>query len=227
MSNSIFKKPLVGFILICCCFFSYAVKGQLADTIQYSLKQKPKFFITLASFSTFIDHDFANFNGVRAGLNYNQRIKFGLGYFSLANRAVVSDISVNDAGNHYTTNGELHISYFSASAEYFFYRKYPWQLTGVPFNLGVGRSGYNYIRRSVQKKVSTPSELVILYQPELSTQYSLIRWFGVGVTAGYRFTLLRSDKLSQHLNSPTFSFDIRIFVDELYKMIVLEEPPEN
>lgn len=223
------KKRILRFLAVFSFLFCFTISSsfsQLTDTIAFSLKQKPRFYITLASFGTFIDGDFANFNGIRTGLNFNQRVKFGVGYFLLANRAVVSEINVNENGNKYTTNGELHIHFFSVSAEYLFYKsESPWQFNIIPFQLGIGRSGYNYINRTDRRKVSTPSELIVLYQPEVSAQYTLMKWLGVGLTTGYRFTVLRSEKLTQHLNAPTFSIDVRIFVDELVKMLL--SPPEE
>lgn len=219
-------KLRIQLLLFCFCCIQGLASGQVMDTVVYSLDQKPKFFITLASFSTFIDHDFANFNGIRTGLNYNQRIKFGLGYFALANRAVVSDVLINENGNSYVTNGELNIHFFTLSTEYYFRNEYPWQFTITPFQLGVGKSGYSYISRSQRIKVSTPKELVILYQPEVCVQYGVMRWLGIGLTTGYRFVLYRSDKLTQHLSAPTFAIDVRLFVDELYNMLIHPSPEE-
>jgi hypothetical protein len=213
-------------LFLSCFFLSVSTRAQLADTIVYSLHQKPKFFVTLASFGTFIDGDFANFNGIRTGLNFNQRVKFGLGYFALANRAVVSTIDINENGNSYQTNGELHIHFFSLSAEYLFSKnESPWQFTIIPFQLGIGKSGYDYISRALQSKVSTSNELILMYQPEISAQYTIMKWLGIGLTTGYRFTLLRTEKLTEHLNAPTFAVDVRIFVDELVQMLL--SPPDE
>ncbi|MFN8165667.1 MAG: hypothetical protein U0X76_05720 [Bacteroidia bacterium] len=210
----------VSLIAFVCClqtFFSYA---QTADTIAYSLKQKPRFFLSLASFNTFIDHDFASFGGGKAGLDFNHRIRFGLGYLELTNNSVVSDVLVNDGVSEYVTNGQLEMSYFSLSAEYSFRNNFPWHFAVVPFQTGFGSAHYEYISHAEKKRVSTPSEFIILYQPEVNVQYSIIRWFAVGVTSGYRFTILRSKKQTRNFNAINFSFDISISLDELYAELV-------
>jgi hypothetical protein len=213
------KLQLLFFFLVC----AGEMYAQLIDTIQYSLHQKPKYFITLASHSTFIDGEYASIGGVRMGLNYNQRVRFGIGYFELTNNAVVSTIHFSENNLEYETAAQLYLHYFSLSAEYYFFNRYPWQCTVTPFNLGYGRAKYEYVRRTELKKVFSPSETVILYQPETSVQYSIFKWLGVGATTGYRFTLLRSKKQTQHLDDVTFALDIRLFVDELYKMIAGSE----
>lgn len=199
------------------------VKAQLADTIVYSLQQKPKFFFMLASFNTFIDKQFANIGGVRMGLNYNQRVRFGVGFFNLTNNAVVTPLNIKENELNYVTNGQLYFSFVSISAEYFFFNKYPWQCTFTPFQMGFGRAKYGYISRPDRIKAYTPSETIILYQPEISAQYSVFKWLGAGVSTGYRFTLLRSRKTTQDLNASTFAIDIRIFLDQVYKLLVKKE----
>jgi hypothetical protein len=198
---------------------SSSVTAQLTDTITYSLRQKPRFFITLASFNTFIDHQYANISGLRLGLNYNQRIRFGVGFFSLANNAVISNINVNDGDSSYYADANLNFGFVSFSAEYFFFNQYPWQCTITPFQLGIGGAKYEYVKEPQHIGTSTKKETIILYQPEISAQYSIFQWLGVGVTTGYRYTLLRSKKATQHLNAPTFAVDVRLFIDEIYKAL--------
>jgi hypothetical protein len=210
-------KFITGLFL--CLIYFIPVKAQILDTISYSLKQKPKFYLTLASFNTFIDGDYANIFRVKMGLSYNQRVKLGLGYSNLANNDVVTEIKIKGANSEFTTNGRLIYWNIGLSAEYFFYDNYPWQFSLAPFNVAFGKANYEYINRTDHKLTSTPAELVISYQPEISAQYSIFRWLGLGVTTGYRFTLLRSRKATQNLNAPLFAIDIRFFVDEVYKAL--------
>jgi hypothetical protein len=202
---------------------SRPVDGQLADTISYSLHQKPKFFMTVASFNTFIDHDYANIFRLKLGLTYNQRVRIGIGYSVLANNDVVSPLHITENNLDYTTNGRLNFYFFSIAGEYYFYNNYPWQCTFTPMQLGFGGAYYEYVNRPDHELVRTPTEAIILYQPEVSAQYNIFKWFGVGVTTGYRFTLYREYKQTQQLNAPTFAVDLRLFVDEIYKILLKKD----
>jgi hypothetical protein len=215
-------KKLISVIALF-LLFQQPAKAQLIDTIKYSLHQKPKFFFMLASFNTFIDKQFANIGGVRMGLNYNQRVRFGVGFFNLTNNAVVTPLNIKENQLDYITNGQLYFSFASLSAEYFFFNKYPWQCTFTPFQMGFGRAKYGYISRPDRIKAYTPSETIILYQPEISAQYNVFKWLGAGVSTGYRFTLLRSRKATKDLNAATFALDIRIFLDQVYKLLLKKE----
>jgi hypothetical protein len=219
------RKGLRNFtgVVILLLLIQPPAKAQLADTIVYSLQQKPRFFFTLASFNTFIDKQYANIGGVRMGLNFNQRIRFGLGLFNLTNNAVVTTVHIRENEQDYYTNGQLYFSFFSVSAEYFFFNKYPWRCAFTPLQMGFGRAKYGYINRPERRKSYTPTETIILYQPEVSAQYNVFRWLGAGVSTGYRFTLLRSKKATQDLNAPTFAIDIRLFLDEIYKSLFTKD----
>ncbi len=209
-------------LLFLILLFTANCKAQILDSINYSLHQKPKFFVNLTSQNTFIDKQYASVGGLRMGLNYNQLIRFGIGYSILTNNSVVSDIHFNENNLEYVTAAELHLHYFSFSAEYFVFNKYPWQFTITPFNIGIGSAKYEYVRRPEMKKVFGPSETIIFYQPEGSVQFNILRWLGVGTTLGYRFTILRSKEQTQHLNSIAFSLDAKIFLDELVKDILMK-----
>jgi hypothetical protein len=216
------QKIIAGLFLVMLFSFNTA-EAQLMDTISYSLHKKPRFFITLASHNTFIDRQYANVGGLRMGLNFNQRIRFGIGFFGLANNSVVTKIHPEGTPENYVTNGRLDFGYVSLSGEYFFYNDYPWQCTFTPFHFGFGEARYEYIDQDNGSLTLTPQEFVILYQPEVSAQYSIFRWLGVGVTTGYRFSVYRSKKLTQNLNAPTFAIDIRLFVDEVYNALFKKE----
>ena len=210
-------------LLVVLTFIGVKANGQYLDTIKYSLKQKPKLFVSLASHNTFIDNQYAGIFGVRAGLNYNQRIRFGIGYFDLNNNSVVSEIRFKENDLEYTTAAQLYMHYYSLSAEYYFFVKYPWQFTVTPFNVAYGRAKYEYVQRPQRKKVYGPSEDLIFYQPEASMTFNILKWLAVGTTAGYRFTVLRSREQTQHLDAVAFSLDVKFYVDELFKDIMETE----
>ena len=188
------------------------------DTLLYSLQQKPKLFLNFVPINSYISGDIANFSGVRVGLNYNKRIKFGVGYFALTSSSVVSPVIIDDDGLAYQTSGELNFHFFSVTTEYIFYRKDPWQFSFIPLQFGLGRASYDYIRRSEERRVATKGETVFILHPDFNAQYSILNWLGLGASLGYRVSLNGSKNVREDFNSPTFSLTLKVFVDELYKM---------
>jgi hypothetical protein len=209
----------MSIVFVCMLFVFTKANAQLLDTIDFSLNKKPKFFFTFANHNTFIDHQYANVNGTRLGVSFNRRVRFGVGFFNLVNNSIVTTIPIKENDQEYTTEGQLSFSFIAFSAEYFYYNKYPWQFGVMPFNIGIGQAHYDYINRPQGIRVSTEHETIVLYQPEFSGQYSIFRWIGVGTAIGYRLILYREHKVNTDLNAPMFSFDIRLFLDEIYNMI--------
>jgi hypothetical protein len=210
---------LLGLVL----HLSSSSDAQVLDTMRYSLRQKPKLFFNFVPFNSYISSNVANFSGIRTGLNYNKRFKFGIGYFGLTNSSVVSDVTIEDDGLPYTTSGELNFHFFSLTAEYIFYHQDPWQFSFIPLQAGIGRASYDYIRRSENRRVATKGEMIFLIHPDFNAQYSVLNWLGLGTSLGYRVSLNGSKKVQEDFNSPTFSLTLKVFVDELYKMAFCDD----
>ena len=221
MKKAIVSLTILLFILEGNVAYSqYTRIRSLGDTVSYSFKQQPKFFFNILSFNSFISDDFVNFYGFRMGVQYNHRIKFGLGLLELSPNAVVSPINVLEDTLNITTNGSLRARYFSVSSEYIYFNRYPWQLSVIPLDLGIGGAHYNYNSTlGKSQQLETPDVTLVFYQPALTAQYSIVKWFGIGVSAGYRVTLFASKDVKEDFNAPWFSVEVRLFIDEIYKSI--------
>lgn len=210
----------IAILILASLSFFYSSKkceAQVLDTIVYSLKQKPKFFLNLNTFNSVVSNEMVNFFGFKTGVNYNKRVKFGVGYYVMTSKKVVSPISVSNDSVQYTTNGELRLNFFSFSAEYIYYISYPWQFSFTPFQFSLGEGHYNYITEPDKVHTKTKGQSVVLYEPNVSGQYSVFKWLGFAVSVGYRAKVYSSKELKEDLSAPTFAIGVRIFVDELYK----------
>jgi hypothetical protein len=206
----------IQLLLFAVCLLPVLSQAQWKDTVAYSLKQKPKLFFSLTTFNSVVSSEFVAFSGIRGGLNYNKRVKFGIGLYGL-NSQVVSSIRIEgDSG--YDTNAELKLGFLSLSAEYVFFNQYPWQISFVPFQIALGEGHYEYISEPDTIRTNTKKQSVVLYEPAFMGQFSIFRWIGLGASAGYRFRIYSDKELKEDLSAPTFSFGLRLFVDELYKM---------
>lgn len=219
------RRTVVLLFLTLSAFCSRAEEGLFrhyawTDTVRYSLKQRPRFLFNITSFKSFLGDRFVNFYGFRMGVNYNKRVKFGLGFYSLDPQAVVSSISVLENGFERQTNGKLNARFFSASAEYIFYSGYPWQFSVVPMELGVGGAFYRYNSNLGDgRQLETPDVAIVFYQPAINAQYSILKWIGVAVGGGYRATLYSSKEVKEDFDSFTAAAGIKLFLDEAYRAV--------
>jgi hypothetical protein len=208
------KAFVIGCLLL---FFSPRVSAQWQwrDSLNYSIRQKPKFYISVSTYFSFIDQDLARFTGFRMGLNYNKRLRFGIGYYGLSSQ-VVNSINVEDNNVPYTTNGELKYGFLCLSAEWIFYKDQPWQFSVLPLQFGFGSAHFEYLRVPDKQLTSTEHASVFTYEPDFTAQYTIIKWIGLGASLGYRMTVVKPKGISENFNAPTFSIGVKLFVDEIY-----------
>lgn len=192
----------------------------LRDTLRFSLQQRPHYFLNLAGFNSFISGDAANFFGFRTGVDYNHRIRFGMGFFLMNPNDVTSTITVTEDTLESELSGELQVRYFSVTSEYVFYNRRPWQFSVFPIDIGVGGAHYRYIsQRGDRPRLETPDVPLVFYQPSVTAQYYLFRWFGLSASLGYRMTLYSSGQVKEDWSAIGFSAGIKVLMDELYREV--------
>jgi hypothetical protein len=195
----------------CCGQFS-------TDSLLSNLKKKPHFFFQFDAVNSFISGRGANSIGVKAGLDFGKRIKFGTGYYTL-----ISDIVEKKYIAEYDSvyNVKLQMNYYTTFVDYVLLEKGKWQLSLLN-QFGIGNSYFWYYanRDPDKNKVKTLSNrLVVLYEPSVTAQYKVLKWVGGAVGLGYRTMLLTNKEIDHRLSSPVFSIRIKIFLDEIYKSI--------
>lgn len=211
-------KRCILLLALCYCFTT--IKSQSAlDTIKACLKHKPQLFGKLDSRHTFISNNNAKVFGCKAGLSYNKRLHFGLGYNQLYPPSGDFDMSV-----YYTTinnkrdsvTAALKLFYISSHAEYAYYQTKNWNLS-ILLQLGVGKTYYQYSLFGKKNRIN--QSMIFIYEPAISVEYKIVKWVGVGVDAGFRFTLTDYRNVNEKFNSPTYAFKLLIYYNEIYKSI--------
>jgi len=206
--------------IFCLCFlvvgFVHHGKSQFFDAIEESFNHKPKLDAKFDSRNSFIGAKYARIFGVKLGLDYNETFKVGIGYNWLSSD-IHRDLTVTDFSSNesYSVNSQYHLSYFSPYAEYVFYKKDPWEIS-ILVLVGGGFARYSYWDINWNRVVTDPS-FVFLYEPYMTAQYRVMKYFGLGAGVGYRLAM-SSDKFSRtRLNSPIYVFKLKIFASEIYE----------
>lgn len=205
MQGMLFILPTVLFIP------SYA---QVNDSLKQTAKKKIVPFLSLDSYNSFITNTVANSFGVKAGIDFGGKVKFGAGYYTLSTDIVKEKYIPAEQD---TFRAELKSHYFTLGAEYVVYEDGPWQVS-VPAHIGIGSSFFEYYNK--QKVLSeTDKQTIILFEPAFAGHYKILRWVGIGFGAGYRLMLKNNTALEERFNSPLYSIYIKIFVADIYDTI--------
>jgi hypothetical protein len=101
-----------------------------------------------------------------------------------------------------------------------FYKTKRWQLS-VPLQIGAGFTWRQDVPQ-YQLNHMDSKQFLFLYEPGITVQFKLTRWLGLGSDVAYRFTLKNNKKISEQLSSPTYSFKIMFWLDQLYFLVFPE-----
>lgn len=206
-------------VLLCCVFFNIQAQPTL-DTIKDCLQQKPQLFGKLDSRNSFISNNRAKIFGVKLGLNYGNRLHFGIGYNQLYPPAKNFDKQIyftNASKLPDSLTAKLKLFYFSTHVEYVYYQTQNWQLS-LPLQFGIGKTYYQY--QLYSEKRSIENAIFFIYEPAVSIEYKFVKWVGVGADVGFRFIVTDYRRLNQKFNSPTYAFKLLIYYNEIYKSLV-------
>lgn len=213
----------------CCFLLPFATlhlpcRCQVFDSIQASLHKKPHPVAGFATKSTFINGFRSPVFTARAGLDFDHRISFGLGVSWLK-------LSGYDAGKGNTpfyldkilpgppvdtVHPALQFRYINLFMEYVYYKKGRWQFS-IPLQFGVGDSRYKF--KVDGASVSESEHVIFLYEPAVSGQYKILKWFGAGLDVGYRIMIVSNKNIGSKFNSPVYDIKAIIFWGELYNII--------
>lgn len=174
------------------------------ELILISLESSPKFYLSFDNRNSFISSRNALFLGVKAGLEYDELFRYGLGFTSLYNQTYATYI--NDIKKSEET---LNFNYVSIFAEYIFYKENPKFELSMPINLGLG---YSWLAN----KISTTGHFQMLYEAQLNGMYFPVKFFGLGAGVGYRLMLINNPHIDEQFTAPIYSFRAKLILGQLF-----------
>lgn len=195
------------FSLIFLTSFSQSFEQELKE----ALTEKPKFEFRFDSRNSFINQNGVRVIGVKAGIQFDKKLSFGLGYNQLWSK-IKKEISVDN--NIY--QGTIGYYYFSPYVEYAFYKDEKWQLS-IPVQFGLGESFYTY--RIAEKRKVLARKFVFSYEPAIAFEYRFLDYFGAGMGVGYRLMIASNKELDEQFTSPVYIFKLKIYFERLWEDI--------
>jgi hypothetical protein len=191
--------------------FCLTTNGQFIDSLPMLLKEKKSLDARLESRYSFIDNELISVTGIRLGVAFRRKIRLGAGLSWLE---TPYQVNLNGPGSepddHY-----LRFMYVCYYLDVVFHKTKRWQLS-VPIQAGTGASWFQAGTSKYRLYGKEPRYLLLLYEPGITVQFKVFKWFGLGADVAYRFTLKNSRNVGNQLSSPTYSFKILFWPDLLY-----------
>lgn len=195
---------------------STPMQGTLPETD----KRKLSPFFTLDTYQSFIGNKGADVWGFKAGIVWNSQWRLGVGYNKISSdiieRKALPDQEINFS-NDDTVKAQLFFHYYPIVGEYILYSNDPWQFSATA-QMGYGKSYFEYFgSRNESRKIFKRG--IIAFQPGLSAQYKVLKWFGIGAGLGYRFMLLNNPEIDTKLHSPVMAIGLKIYIGEIIRSL--------
>lgn len=209
----LFEHSIAVFLILLCCS-SNLLGQQFEEELKEALKEQPKFEFKLDSRNAFISNTGVRVFGFKLGLNFDDKLSFGLGYnqlWSNPSNELFWDGAAFDA--------EVNYYYFSPYVEYTFYRDEKWEFS-IPVQFGLGESWYELNR--THQQIIRSRNFVLSYEPAITVQYSFLKYFGLGAGVGYRLMIVPNNSIDEQFTSPVYIFKFKIFFQDIYQDLIRE-----
>ncbi len=208
------------YFLLVVIFVSMSGRAQYLDSLGDVVRGKANIDLRLESRWSFVNNEVITISGVRIGAAFEKKLRLGGGFSWLKTPYSQTELTVNEHGQAILKTTYFKLSYLAAYADVVFYKSRRWQLS-VPLQIGAGFTWYQDVPQYQLNKKNS-KQFLFLYEPGITVQFKLTRWLGIGSDVAYRFTLKNNKKISEQLSSPTYSFKIMFWLDQLYFMVFPE-----
>ncbi|MBS1651565.1 MAG: hypothetical protein JSU07_06095 [Bacteroidetes bacterium] len=191
----------------------YTAKSQYADSLHEIFKLKSSIDARIESRNSFINNQLISVFGLRLGVSFNRKIRMG-GGISWMNTEFYEQHLISQNPDLLSPKQYFKFAYLCYYVDFVFYKIKRWQLS-VPIQMGFGMCWWQQ-SQGINLYYKSPKYFLPLYEPGISTQFKVFTWLGLGADINYRFVLRGNKQIGENLNSPTYSFKLLFWFDNLF-----------
>jgi hypothetical protein len=158
-----------------------------------------------------INHDKVTIFGAKVGLQFQNKVRFGIGGSFILNPIIVN---VTNRKGKIVGDTKINFWYLSLFGDWILFKNKRWE-TFVTEQIGFGKPELIQERKGVIVQETDPN----LYVNELSAQanYKITSWIGLGAGVGYRNILNNESVLISRFNAPIYIFKAIIYPESILK----------
>jgi hypothetical protein len=182
--------------------------------IRGALKSKPILDLRSDSRHSFINQSGVSVFGVKGGIEYDRKLRFGLGFNILSTKLKTTITYLDDGVLKSNDEARLIFYHISPYAEYVFYKGERWEIS-IPVQFGIGNSYYTLATE--KGRINRNRQFILSYEPAITAQYKVLKYFGPGFGVGYRLMIIDNKAIKESFNSPVYIFRFKIFFGEIYR----------
>lgn len=189
-------------------------RAQYLDSLHQVFTGRSMIDARLESRYSFIRNELTTVTGVRLGIAYKRKLRIGGGVSWLSSLESTNMDEVSSTGETRTVTKYIKFAYILYYIDFVFYRTKRWQFS-VPIQLGTGMA-WAQKEEYYHTHITDKKHFLLFYEPGVTFQYKIFRYFGVGLDYGFRFVFRSQKTIGEQLNSPTIGPKILLWPDQLY-----------
>lgn len=193
------------------CITSYA---QFFTPIENAFQDEtPSLDLKYETRNSFIGSKYARINALRIGVNFDQTFKVGLSYNWLSSR-INDSIRIDDQSMVYA---RYRLMYVASYADWVYYLDDKWKVSILAM-VGAGLTHFGYEGENYK------SHFLLLYEPYMSAERRVLKYFGIGGGIGFRLALIGDQYTKQRINSPIYVLKAALYLDDLRAALNTKTP---
>ena len=194
-------------------FFQFSIHAQFIDSLPLVVRQKQSIDARLETRFGFVGEDVVRVSGARLGISFNRKLRLG-GGLSWLKTPLQRDVTPYISSDGVKTSKYLRLGYICYYMDFVFFRNKRWTLS-VPLQAGPGLTWYQEDTR-YRFGVKEPKYFFLMYEPGVTVNFKIFKWFGIGNDVAYRFVFKNNKKMPERLASPTYALKVLFWLDLLY-----------
>jgi len=173
-----------------------------------------KYNLFFDSRRTFLSGEPVRMNGIRAGVEVFDKMRFGVGFYGLSEPLDITD-RVEDSGPR---TRKLSFNYVTTYMEYIAYRDFRWELD-LPFQLGRGSGRVDSLNTALDKRGLEREDPVTILTLGASGHVRIIPWLGLGAGTGYVWASSENRTATRAFSAPYYNVRVRLWLGYLFKAL--------
>jgi len=198
----------VGFFLL--FFFvinNFYTQESILNTLKNRLSTEPSLIVKADFKHSFISNQLIAMRGIKAGLNFNDSIKIGIGYSWMKNNFIFDNPNAVINNENYN----LKYSYVSLFFDYSVYSYSNWNYI-LSSDFAIAKFAY---KNRLTRKVDFSSFGFVL-EPSLAAEYRLFKYVIAGGGIGYRFVLRDKNNITESFSAPLYILRVKLDFLSIY-----------
>ena len=92
-----------------------------------------------------------------------------------------------------------------------------WEVS-IPVQVGLGQAWYEH-KDDQGEKYKVDKTWVFMYEPAMTVEYRVFRFFGAGIGVGYRLAIKTNRAMEENFTAPIYLLKLKLYLPEVLNVL--------